>query len=411
MYDGLMIEGNHYNNPELLRDIEKHIESCYPGLNMHFSYKPHDNTIQIPDAFTYEDVGYSSLTPCQEKMMINQNHKSCADVIYELFDDIYVCVDKDKKRWYKYNEQTALWETGEQVSIRTTIYDTLLTVVETANSKLENQYNVLEKSDKDSPEVKNIKKLLIANNRFKSSLGNLSFVNGVQSFLEDLLYVPNFESKINKNVNMLPLANGTVINLKTNEVRHRTKTDYFSVACNVVYEPENTEYGEKYFSSLFPNVETKQCVLNILKTSLTGLPIRNLFIWIGTGCNGKSLLLKVLRKILTEDFCGIVSKSVIIQPSNASNITSELEDLSKYRFAQISEISDADKVYQTRIKEFTGDGVIKYRGLWKTEATLEVISTVHVATNEMLDIDCKDRAMMTRVIPIPFKAVFIPINI
>lgn len=408
MYDGLMIEGNHYNNPELLRDIEKHIESCYPGLNMHFSYKPHDTTIQIPDEFVIDNMNMPSLTPCQEKMMINQNHKSCADVIYELFDDIYVCVDKNADRWYKYNEQTALWETGEQVSIRATIYDTLFDIVETANSKLEKQYDALLKVDKDSQEVKNIKKLLTSNNHFKRSLGSQSFINGVQSFLRDQLFVSNFETKINKQINMLPLADGTVINLKTNKTNPRTKTDYFSVACNVVYEPENTTYGEQYFSSLFPDENTKQCVLNILKTSLTGNPIRNIFVWIGTGCNGKSLLLKVLRKMLSENFCGIVSKNVIIQPSNASNITSELEDLSKYRFAQVSEISDADKVYQTRIKEFTGDGVIKYRGLWKKDTTLEVVSTVHIATNEMLAFDCRDRAMLTRIIPVPFKAVFVP---
>ena len=51
MFDGLMVYGDHYNNPELLNEIEKHVEEQMTGLNMKWTYKEHDTTLQIPEDF------------------------------------------------------------------------------------------------------------------------------------------------------------------------------------------------------------------------------------------------------------------------------------------------------------------------------------------------------------------------
>jgi len=54
MFDGLMLYGDHYDNSELLEDIERYVESKMSGLNMKWSYKPHDTTLEIPDDFVAE---------------------------------------------------------------------------------------------------------------------------------------------------------------------------------------------------------------------------------------------------------------------------------------------------------------------------------------------------------------------
>jgi hypothetical protein len=51
MFDGLMVYGNHYNNADLLAEIEMHVNSKFEGLNMKFAYKEHSNAIQIPADF------------------------------------------------------------------------------------------------------------------------------------------------------------------------------------------------------------------------------------------------------------------------------------------------------------------------------------------------------------------------
>lgn len=50
-FDGLMIEGNHYENTNLLTELESVVNAKFCGLNMVFTFKPHDNSIVIPDNF------------------------------------------------------------------------------------------------------------------------------------------------------------------------------------------------------------------------------------------------------------------------------------------------------------------------------------------------------------------------
>ena len=55
MFDGIMAYGDHYENTQLLRDIETHVNCIFQGLNMIFTYKEHNNEIVIPeDHETYD---------------------------------------------------------------------------------------------------------------------------------------------------------------------------------------------------------------------------------------------------------------------------------------------------------------------------------------------------------------------
>jgi hypothetical protein len=51
MFDGLMVYGNYYDNPELLQEIEAYIESQMEGLNMKLAYKEHNDELVIPDDY------------------------------------------------------------------------------------------------------------------------------------------------------------------------------------------------------------------------------------------------------------------------------------------------------------------------------------------------------------------------
>lgn len=51
MFDGLMVYGDHYNNAELLKEIEDAVNADFDGLKMEFAYKAHSTAIQIPTDF------------------------------------------------------------------------------------------------------------------------------------------------------------------------------------------------------------------------------------------------------------------------------------------------------------------------------------------------------------------------
>ena len=407
MFDGFMIDGNHYNNTQLLKDLEIYIESIFPGLNLKFAFKAHDNSITIPDNFDYNNMGSVSLTPDQKEMIAEQNHQTASNVIVELIDDIYVCVDKKNDKWFYYNEQISLWETGDNITPKTNIYDLLNNVIISAILQLKLLNKTLGLIDENGDEIKNNKRQIENYEKFKNKIGNLSFINSVYTLIKERLFVAGFTDKINRELFILPIANNKIINLKTNMVYERERKHNFSIICPVKYDETNLDFGYKYFKSLFRDNSTRQCVLDAIKSSMTGAPLRNIFIWIGAGCNGKSLLLKVIRKLLS-DFCGVISKNIIINSKSATNITSELESLSTLRFGQISELSDNDSLNEMRIKEFTGDGIINYRGLFQKEKNIDVTASIHAATNYIPSMTCSDPAFLLRVIPFPFIEIFEP---
>jgi len=54
MFDGLMIDGDHYDNKELLMDIGGFINKKYEGLNIVWTYKPHDSDLSLPEGYEPE---------------------------------------------------------------------------------------------------------------------------------------------------------------------------------------------------------------------------------------------------------------------------------------------------------------------------------------------------------------------
>lgn len=55
MFDGIMINGDYYNNLELIEEIENHTENKFFGLNMKMTYKLHNRTLIIPDEWVEPD--------------------------------------------------------------------------------------------------------------------------------------------------------------------------------------------------------------------------------------------------------------------------------------------------------------------------------------------------------------------
>ena len=54
-FDGVMIDGDHYNDKALLIDIDNDVNAKFEGLNMEFDFKEHDDTLVIPDEFKIDE--------------------------------------------------------------------------------------------------------------------------------------------------------------------------------------------------------------------------------------------------------------------------------------------------------------------------------------------------------------------
>ena len=234
--------------------------------------------------------------------------------------------------------------------------------------------------------------------------------NNIQSSIKDIISDPEFLKDMNKEKWVLPLRGQKVINLQTLEVAPRTENHKYNYECDFEYIPELSEEDEQevqqYWSDLFLGKEdTIQTVLDILKSSLIGEPLRYIYFMTGSGRNGKSTLFKILGKALGKAIDAI-SKSVIVQAKASSTTTTELEKLDKTRIAYASEFDDQqDTLNMVIIKQITGGDPINCRALYKTDETLTPTANLMVLTNNLPKFKV-EQSTLDRIIVIPFGAVF-----
>ena len=85
MFDGLMVYGDHYENTQLLVDIEKYVEEKMPTLNMKWTYKEHDDTLEIPEDFNEADG--------DDVIVANTDNEACL-LLYQYFKDKIIVVKR-----------------------------------------------------------------------------------------------------------------------------------------------------------------------------------------------------------------------------------------------------------------------------------------------------------------------------
>jgi phage/plasmid-associated DNA primase len=137
---------------------------------------------------------------------------------------------------------------------------------------------------------------------------------------------------------------------------------------------------------------------------ISGNKLRYVYFCIGEGRNGKSLFIKMLKKMFSI-MVKPVSKDIVIQNKNKSSITTELEKLDKIRIGFISELKEDDNLNVVMLKAISGDDEIDVRKLFKTNEEILPTANMLYATNEMPKFKV-EKAFVERFVVIPFNNEF-----
>jgi len=411
MMDGLMVYGNHYNNSELLGKMSAR---CWKemGLVMQFSFKEHDDIIQIPQDFECPlEIETRTLidtqnTPTVDAMFKLLNANSVSNVYYELRGSKLKHIGKDI--WFKFNENRKLWTEVGGSTLNHQMIESLSIIIENEIGKRQARCDKWEEDPEAGDKVKAERKQIQQIKDLQRRVGDGNFITIVRKEhlsgrCEDL----TFKTRLNKAINQISISDGQILDLLTMKTRPRTDEDEWSFESPcALLNPDDPQikFGEKYFTDMFPNPEIRQVVLNAIKTTITGVPIRTIFFHIGKGNNGKSLLLDLIRKMFPV-ITDLISKNVIVKQKSDSKLTTELENLQFIRFGQGSELSETDLLHEDNVKQITGDGILNYRGMRKTDATISVACTLHYASNNMVECSL-DHAIMKRMYPILYEVQF-----
>jgi P4 family phage/plasmid primase-like protien len=318
----------------------------------------------------------------------------------------FKCISQTKSRYfYEFNKDHLWVQNPNGSSIRNIISNEMCDDLKKYIECLEEDLKSFKPDDDRREYIK--KKIGVVHNiliSFKKTTQKDHIVREVCDIIED----NKFEDNINKQEYILPLKNKRVINMKTLEIRERTINDKFTYECGADYidlTEEQEQQAKDYFMSLFCNNEdTMKCVLNIIKSCFTGIPLRYLFVATGSGRNGKSLLFKLL-KIMFKGGMDVISKDVILEKKSNSNLNTEMEKLDKCRIGYVSELKETDKMNETNIKEITGGDPINLRTLQKTDSTLIATCCLWILTNQLPSFNVEP-AIMDRLIVVPLNNKF-----
>lgn len=218
----------------------------------------------------------------------------------------------------------------------------------------------------------------------------------------------DFQIKMNNAPNLLPLKDGKIIDLKTLDVRLRQKTDYFDFELPFEFNKNlDLTYANKFFNDVMNNVQEIVTYLQIiLGYCITGeTKMRLLFIFWGTGSNGKSTLCELLKEIMGK-YHTAADKKIFIKQESTSAHTSHLIPLVNARLAVLSETEKDEKLNEGLIKSLTGNDVLSMREVHGKQFSFKPFAKFIMLTNNKPIFDVNSIAMIKRIRYIPFRAVF-----
>lgn len=183
-FDGCQVYGDHYGDTNLLNDIQNHVNEIMPGLNMTWTYKHHDETMQIPEDFDeLQEIGKINGSVANTDM-------ECATIIYEARkDDLFFC---NGQYFMKLNN---IWSNNIQI-----IDAYMIVYIQNFNvykiSGEDKKTHVWSNRTPAEKVLKNIYALLVTNpknNMYEkfhlTTVGRLCFLDGVLDFGMKKFYV------------------------------------------------------------------------------------------------------------------------------------------------------------------------------------------------------------------------------
>ena len=216
--------------------------------------------------------------------------------------------------------------------------------------------------------------------------------------------VPIKPSELDRHKTLINCKNG-VIDLETGELLSH-KREYYMTKMLGTHFPENPKQPEKWLKFLDEIFDgDKELIRYIQKMfgyNLSGITSEQcIFIMYGTGRNGKSVLVEIMRSLLGEYSVNMQPESLMVKPvGNSAN--SDIARLKGARSAVAQESNDGMRLNEGLIKQLTGGDAITARRLYGNEFEFYPEFKLCLVTNHKPIIRGNDFGIWRRLKVIPF---------
>ena len=334
---------------------------------------------------------------------LNMNKTDTANYYTKLMENDIKIIGNEQDVYF-YDKSKKLWQCNTKEVYNCFLADYLNSV----GKSIMNSYKKLVKEidDEDDESIKKIKSIIQSRQKeFDSD----SYITAIIKRSTGKLQDNRFVTKLNSNVDYLPITNGKKVNLKTGEVSDRDKNDYFSFECSVEVT-KTTEQADKFFKQVMPNKENREYLRKVLGYILTGnMDARVFFIWYGDGSNGKSVIMRLLKCILCQLYHQC-SKGIFMKGSQekVDGPSPDKVALIGIRCATYSEGETADDIdiNESFLKMVSGKDEINARALFRAPLTFFPVCKMNLLTNYKPDLN-GDKSMKERVRYLFFDSSFV----
>lgn len=223
------------------------------------------------------------------------------------------------------------------------------------------------------------------------------------SLAQAFLHVPI--EKLDSNPSLLGVANG-VIDLRSGYFRPAQREDRITKQANVTYDPNAIcarwiKFLEEIFAA---DKQLIAFVQRLVGYCLTGDTREQcMFIFFGSGANGKSVVLRVLHALL-GDYAMQSSVSAFMQSKSGNGPSNDIARLRGARLVTAAELDEGCILAEGVIKQLTGQDTIACRFLYQEFFSYEPQFKIILATNHKPGINGDDYAIWRRIRLIPFSA-------
>ena len=207
---------------------------------------------------------------------------------------------------------------------------------------------------------------------------------------------------IDSNANDLCTPAG-IVNLRTGELRPAIKNiDFNTRSTTVAPKKMDTPLWNSFLKDVIEDEDRIQYIQELLGAALFGdsryhvLPV-----FVGTGANGKSTILDVVRDILGE-YSATMPEDFLIDTKGSAHPT-DIARLRGVRFAMASETRPDGKFNESRVKTLTGGDVLSARFMNKDFFDFKPTHTLFMAVNHLPEVKSGGDGFWRRLRKIDFR--------
>lgn len=227
-------------------------------------------------------------------------------------------------------------------------------------------------------------------------------IRNMISLAKDDAAMETLPAEFDAHPHLLNCPNG-VLDIPRMQLSPHDSSLYLTKMTGVPYEYDSPEKWHDHVMKVTDNDEELynyiQAALGYTLSGYTDEQV--MFVAHGTGQNGKSLLLNVVRRVM-GDYAETADRYLLIK-SSANSIGHNLVQLKGARFAMANETGAGNEIDEVAIKQLTGSDAVTGRLLYQNNVTFVPSAKIWLATNHRPKIRTQDLGIWRRIREIPFR--------